>query len=101
MTDLFQKPIHPGEVLGEVYMKPFHPPITVNELADSIDVSPQELAKLLVGSRPVTTTLAARLAMRFRTTTGYWLGLQALYDTRSQTSKLVRTRRLGVKHPRP
>jgi plasmid maintenance system antidote protein VapI len=43
MTDSSEKLIHPGEVLGEVYMKPFHPPITVADLAESLDLSAQEL----------------------------------------------------------
>lgn len=87
MTDLTKKPIHPGEVLGEVYMKSFQPAVTVSDLADSINVSSQELTDFIAGKRPVTMALVARLAMRFRTTTAYWLELQALYDKRSQTAK--------------
>jgi antitoxin HigA-1 len=87
MADLTQKPIHPGEVLGEVYVKSFQPPLTTSDLADSISVSSQELTNFIAGKRPVTMALAARLAMRFRTTIAYWLGLQALYDKRSQTAK--------------
>lgn len=87
MTDLPQKPIHPGEVLGEVYMKSVQPAVTVSDLADSINISSRELTNFIAGKCPVTMALAARLAMRFRTTTAYWLGLQALYDKRSQTAK--------------
>jgi addiction module HigA family antidote len=87
MTDLPQKPIHPGEVLGEVYLKSFQPAVTVSDFADSINVSSQELTNFIAGKCPVTMALAARLAMRFRTTTAYWLGLQALYDKRSQAAK--------------
>ncbi|UVT16259.1 MAG: HigA family addiction module antidote protein [Nitrospira sp.] len=84
MTSLSEKPIHPGEVLAEVYMKPAQSPVTVYDLADSIDVPLQELANFIGGIRPVTPPLAARLAMRFRTTTRFWLGLQNLYSKQSQ-----------------
>lgn len=89
MTDLPQKPIHPGEVLGEVYLKSSQPAVTVSDLADSINVSSQELTNFIAGKCPVTMALAARLAMRFRTTTAYWLGLQALYDKRLQKTKFL------------
>lgn len=91
MRSLSQETIHPGEVLDEVYMKPVQ--ITVHDLAESINVSSKELANFLAGKRPVTLPLAARLAMRFRTTTGYWLGLQDLYDRQSQTSNGLRVHR--------
>lgn len=90
MMDLPQKPIHPGEVLDEVYLKSVQPAVTVSDLADSINVSSQELTNFIAGKCPVTMALAARLAMRFRTTTVYWLGLQALYDKRSQTATSLR-----------
>jgi len=93
MTDLIQKPIHPGEVLSEVYMKSLDPPLNVTELANAIDVPPQELTRFITGKRPVTMPLASRLAMRFGTTTIYWLGLQALYDYRSQASLSGRVNR--------
>ncbi len=80
------KLIHPGEVLLEVYMKQSAPPITVKDLAESINSSPMELAMFIAGERPVTTSLAARFAIRFKTTTQYWLGLQSAYDKQSRPS---------------
>lgn len=98
MTDLPQKPIHPGDVLSEVYMKSLQPSVTVSDLADSISVSSPELANFIAGKRPVTMALAARLAMRFNTTTTYWLGLQALYNQQSHISNGLRARQ--AKRPR-
>lgn len=100
MRDLTQKPIHPGEVLDEVYMKSLEPRLTVNDLADSIDVPLRELTRFIAGKRPVTMPLATRLAMRFRTTIGYWLGLQSSYD-RSQASSLLLTQLQTTNRPRP
>ncbi len=100
MKDLIGQPIHPGEVLGEVYMKSAQPPLSVHDVAESIDISPRELVSFLEGQRPATMPLAARLAMRFRTTPAYWLGLQALYDTQSHASSLALVRSLITKPPR-
>jgi len=90
MMELPENPIHPGEVLIEVYMKPFASPVTVNELAESMNVPPMELIMFMAGKRSVTTSLAARLAMRFKTTTQYWLGLQSVYDQQSRLSLIAR-----------
>lgn len=95
MPGLSEKPIHPGEVLAEVYMKPVEPPVTVGHLAKSIDVVPEELANFIAGKRSVTMPLAARPTMRFKTTTWYWLRLQDLYDKRSRASAFLRVRRRG------
>ncbi len=101
MKDLIDDPIHPGEVLSEVYMKSVQPPFTVHDLAKSIDVPPKELANFLAGHRSVTMPLAARLAMTFRTTIAYWLGLQALYNRRHQLAKPLRVPHQTVKKPNP
>ena len=101
MSDLTQKPIHPGEVLREVYLKSFQPPVTVSDLAESINVSARDLSDFIAGKRPVTMSLAARLAMRFRTTPSYWLGLQDLYDRRSHAFKLSYVHPIRAKRPRP
>lgn len=88
-----EKPIHPGEVLAEVYMNAVRPRLTVYELADSIDVPPQELTEFMGGKRPVTTSLAARFAMRFRTTKEYWVGLQDLYEKGAHETRFLRLSR--------
>lgn len=93
MSDLPEKPIHPGEVLAEVYMKASEPQVAVDDLAESIGVSTEELTALLAGKQFVTMSLAVRLAIRFRTTTRYWLGLQDLYDRQSHASRYFRIRR--------
>ncbi len=89
-----EKLIHPGEVLEEVYMEPFHPPITVADLAESLDLSTQELTTFIRGKRPVTTPLAMRLAVRFRTTADFWLGLQDQYTKRLRAGIPQRVHRL-------
>lgn len=82
MADLSEKPIHPGEVLWEVYMKPTRPAIAVSDLADALDISARELSSFIRGKRTMTMPLAVRLAMRFRTSPDFWLGLQEQYNGR-------------------
>lgn len=98
---MIDTPIHPGVVLGEVYMKSVEPPLTIYAVAESIDISPKELMSFLAEQRPVTRPLAARLAMKFRTTTAYWLGLQALYNRRHQLAKPLRVPHQTTKKPNP
>ena len=95
MRDQSNNPIHPGEVLAEVYMNAFEPPITIDDLADSIAVSPTALRNLLTGKQSVTQPFAVRLAIRFRTTTRYWLGLQELYDKQSEASRFTQMRHMA------
>lgn len=94
MADLFEKPIHPGEVLGEVYMKAIHPPIALADLANSLDISVRELNGFIEGKQPVTMPLAVRLAIRFRTTTRFWIGLQHQYNERFRSSTAHHVHRL-------
>jgi len=92
-------PIHPGEVLAEVYLKPSEPPMTVESAAAGIDVSPDEVRALIEGRRDITITLALRLADLCRTTTEYWVGLQETYDRQladARVSQLHRQAERGI-----
>lgn len=84
MTDE-TKPIHPGEVLLEVYMKPSFPVLTVEALAQTLRVPQQYVTGLINGHRAITPSLALRLGVICRTTQQYWLDLQRSYD--EQTGK--------------
>lgn len=75
-----RKPIHPGEVLLEVYMKPSCPPLTVSALTEALGVPHRYLSDFLGGKRPVTPALAGQLGVVCQTTAVYWLSLQRTYD---------------------
>ncbi|NJL17496.1 MAG: HigA family addiction module antidote protein [Nitrospira sp.] len=75
-------------------MKAFHPPVTVTDLANSLDVSVRELNRFIEGKQPVTMPLAVRLAIRFRTTTRFWIGLQHQYNDRFRASTAHHLHRL-------
>lgn len=93
MSELSGHPIHPGEVLAEVYMKGSEAEVTVDELADEIGIPVEELSDLLAGKQNITPSLAARLAVRFRTATRYWTGLQDQYDRHAHAPLYVQIRR--------
>lgn len=92
------KPIHPGEVLLEVYMKPATPPLTVKMLSRTLRVPTPIVTSLINGRRAVTPSLAVHLGVVCRTTPEYWLGLQRTYD--SQTGKKTGHREQVRKHDR-
>lgn len=71
--------IHPGEVLLEEFLKPMG--ISQYRLAKVIGVPAMRISEICAGKRTVTADTALRLARAFGTTAGFWLGLQADYDT--------------------
>src|SRR5215813_12640506 len=91
MTD-DTRPIHPGEVLLEVYMKPSYPALTVEALAQTLRVPQQYVTGLINGHRAITPSMALRLGVICRTTQDYWMDLQRSYD--EQTGK----KRSGREH---
>ena len=74
------KPIHPGEVLLEVYMKPPNPGLTAEVLSQALEIPDQFLSSFISGSRSITPLLASKLSVVCRTTPEYWLQLQKTYD---------------------
>ena len=71
--------IHPGEVLKEEFLDPLG--ISQYRLAKTIGVQPIRIGQICAGRRAITADTALRLARAFGTTPGFWLGLQADYDT--------------------
>ncbi len=71
--------IHPGEVLREEFLIPLK--ISQYRLAKEIGVTDARISAICAGKRTITADTALRLAAFFGTTSGFWLGLQADYDT--------------------
>ncbi len=78
MTEDKLKPIHPGEVLLEEFLKPMG--LSQNKLALSIGVSPRRINEIVLGKRRITANTALRLARYFDMSPQFWLGLQMDYD---------------------
>lgn len=78
MKDKKRKPIHPGIILEEHYIKPLN--LNLQELADHLNVARNTLFKIRTGKAHITTILALSLAEAFDTTPQLWLNLQQKYD---------------------
>jgi addiction module HigA family antidote len=76
------RPVHPGEILLQEFMKPSDPPINANMLAKAIDVPANRITAILKGQRGMTGGTAVRLAALFNTTAEFWMNLQKTYELR-------------------
>ncbi len=77
MTDKL-KPVHPGEVLLEEFLKPMN--LSQNRLAIDLGVDARRINEIVLGTRRITADTALRLSRYFGTSPQFWLGLQAEYD---------------------
>jgi addiction module HigA family antidote len=78
--------IHPGEVLREEFLLPLG--ISQYRLAKEIGVTEARISAICLGKRAITADTALRLAAFFGTTSGFWLGLQADFDTEEAAQEL-------------
>jgi addiction module HigA family antidote len=76
------RPIHPGEILLEEFMKPSNPPLNANTLARALDVPANRITAIIKGQRGITGDTAVRLATFFNTTAEFWMNLQKTYELR-------------------
>lgn len=74
------RPVHPGEVLLEDYLKPLG--ISVNALSKSLHIPYSRLREVVDGNRSVTADTALRLERYFGSEAEGWLNLQSAYDLR-------------------
>ena len=72
------KPLHPGEVLREDFLKPMS--ITPYRLAKDIDVPVNRITGIVNEDRTITADTALRLSRYFGTSAKVWTGLQADFD---------------------
>ena len=78
MSEKRRKPIHPGFILDEHYIKPLN--LNLQELADNLGISRNTLFKIRSCKGSITPSIAVRLAAAFDTTPNLWLNLQQKYD---------------------
>ena len=80
---------HPGEILMEEFLRPMD--ITQYRLAKEIGVSQRRIGEIVVGARGVTVDTGLRLSRFFGMSEGFWIGLQADYDTAKTKESLAET----------
>ena len=79
------KPIHPGEILREEFLKPMG--ISQYRLAKDISVPARRINEIVHGTRSVSTDTALRLSRYFGLSERFWLNLQTHYDVEVQKGK--------------
>ena len=82
------RPVHPGEVLREDYLKPLE--MSVNALAKRLGVSASRINDIVLERRGVTPETAMRLARFFGGDARSWLNLQTAYDLRVTENERAR-----------
>jgi len=80
------KPVHPGELLLEEFLKPMT--LSQNQLARDIGVSPRRINEIVLGKRRITAETALRLGRYFNMSAQFWLGLQMDYELDVELDRL-------------
>ena len=83
VSEMFKKgmrPVHPGEVLLEDFLKPLG--MSANALAKALRVPAPRINDLVRGRRGVSADTAMRLARYFGGDARSWLNLQMAHDLR-------------------
>ena len=80
------RPIHPGEILREDFLKPLD--MSVNALSKALHVPPSRMNDIVLERRGVTADTALRLTRYFGGDPQFWLNLQQDYDLK-MAQKLV------------
>lgn len=86
-------PVHPGEILKDMYLDPLG--LNITELADRLGVTRKTLSQLINGHSGISAEMALRLSRAFTTTPELWLNMQRNYDLWKAAGKI------NVTHIRP
>lgn len=91
------RPVHPGEVLREDYLKPIN--MSANALARHLHVPPSRINDIVLERRGVSADTALRLSRFFGGDAQSWLNLQTAYDLRlAELNQTLQTAMQAV-HP--
>jgi len=72
------KPMHPGQVLEEVYMNEMN--LNQTDLAKLCECSPRKINEIVNGKRGVSPSFAIVLESVLKTSAEMWVRMQAEYD---------------------
>ncbi len=88
------RPVHPGEILREDYLKPLG--MSANALANRLHVPASRINDIVLERRGVTADTALRLTRCFGGDAQTWLNLQAMYDLRTAEIESAKTIKMQV-----
>ena len=80
------RPVHPGEVLREDYLKPLA--MSANALATALKVPASRINDIVLEQRGVTVDTAMRLSRYFGGDVQTWMNLQITYEIKSAEKAL-------------
>lgn len=80
------KPVAPGEMLAEEFLKPLG--MSNYRLAKELRIPAQRIGEIIAGRRTITADTDLRLCKFFGLSEGWWLRLQADHDTRKVKAEL-------------
>ena len=83
------RPIHPGEILREDFMRPLG--ISMNRLALDLRVPVTRIAEIVHERRGITPDTALRLGRYFNTSARFWMNAQSSYELEVAQDELRRT----------
>ena len=91
------RPVHPGEVLREDYLKPID--MSANALARQLHVPASRINDVVLERRGITADTALRLSRFFGGDAQSWLNLQTAYDLRLAESDEALQAAVMTVHP--
>jgi addiction module HigA family antidote len=83
------RPIHPGEILREDFMRPLR--ISMNRLGLDLRVPVTRIGEIVHERRGITADTALRLGRYFNTSARFWMNAQSSYDLEVAQDELRRT----------
>ncbi len=81
------KPVHPGEILLEEFMKPLG--LSMNRMALDLRVPVTRIADIVNERRGITADTALRFARYFKNSATFWMNLQTRYDLEVAEDKIA------------
>lgn len=88
MFEIKRKPVSPGEILNEEFLKPMA--LTQKDLADHIGCDVKVINRIVNGKTNLTVIMALKLAAAFNTTPDFWLNAQKAVDIYEASKEIGR-----------
>jgi antitoxin HigA-1 len=82
------RPVHPGEVLREDYLKPLG--LSANALAQALKVPASRINDIVLERRGITVDTALRLVRYFGGDVQSWMNLQTAYEIKVAGTELAK-----------
>ena len=84
-----RRPVHPGEMLREEFMRPLD--ISINRLALELHVPVTRVSEIVNERRGITADTALRLARYFGMSADFWMNIQKDYELTLTRQKSLKT----------